>query len=264
MKGHREQDQVLPITLTEVIILLFFALALAFVWNARELTAVPEEIREPFVSGSALEPEPGWSIIVRCIEGVDVCDPGAAPVLVEIARDLGIRTEGARPSELADSIKRQIEAARAAADTALMEDGQDPEAARGPGPITRIVQAFRGQGDFPPCWADYSTGRREIIYAFDVTLFSDIVRFRRRWPVSHDDSAAAVPGITPLADAELLPYPRFRELAAPVLRWSNAHDPPCRHYVVIHDSVSGGDEKEDFKQNLLTVEGYFYKNLVLE
>jgi hypothetical protein len=261
MTRSRPND-VLPITLTEVITLLFFVLALAFTWNARELEQIPQPIRDRVVEGPVLEPEPGWTVVVRCIDEPEKCDPGAADVLVEIAEGLGIAPEGMTPSQVADSIKRQIEAARAAADSALQDQGLDPAPARGDGPITAIIQAFRGQGDYPPCWADYSRRRRTIIYALEVTLFSDVARVRRAWTAGYEDRAAAVPGLQRLARTGELNYGEFGRLAAPVFQWSNRQDPPCRHYIVIHDSVSGGDEKETFKENLLTVESYFYKNLV--
>lgn len=257
-----ESGGVLPITLTEVIVLLFFVLALAFAWNTRELESVPEPVRESFVDGAGLEPEAGWTAVVRCIEEVEKCDPGAADVLIDIAGNLGIETAGLTPSEVADSIKRQIEAARAAADSAAMEQGLDPAPIRGPGPLVSIVSPFRGQGDYPPCWADYDETEQRIIHAFQVTLFSDMVRLRPSWTSDYEDDARSVTGLLRLAEAGQLEYGEFRRLAQPVLEWSDRQDPPCRHYVAIHDSVSGGDEKETFKANLLTVEGYFYKHLV--
>jgi hypothetical protein len=257
------QDDVLPITLTEVIVFLFFVLALAFTWNARALESVPDEIVDRFVDGPpVLEPEKGWTVVVRCVDEVDKCDPGAADVLVDVATQLGISVEGLTPSEVADSVKRQIEQARAAADSALQDAGIDPTPARDPGPLRGIVAAFRGQGDYPPCWADYSGARRTIIYALDVTLYSGYVRVVGAWPRAYQERANQVPNLTRLAGSDVIDYTSFGRLAAPVLSWSNRQEPPCRHYVIIRDSVSGGDEKETFKANLLTVEGFFYKNLV--
>ena len=47
----------------------------------------------------------------------------------------------------------------------------------------------------------------------------------------------------------------FRERALPILQWSKAHDPECRHFVKIDDSAE--ISKDAFKANLLLVEDYF-------
>jgi hypothetical protein len=114
----------------------------------------------------------------------------------------------------------------------------------------------RGGIDYPPCWADPTTGT--IVYIYDITIHEETIDVVRAWPDWRDPEVRAIPGA-----AELLgrgySIRAFSERAWPILAWSNAES--CRHYVRIYDEA---ETKDGFKRTLLTVEQFFYKYLVLE
>ena len=256
-------DDILPITLTEVIILLFFILALAFAWTTKRLELVDrgfldslEKHSPDFVPGSM------WDDLTNCVDRPDECDLGAAEALDRLADDLGIGTDRMTAKDIAEEIERQLAEAKDAARKGLIDKNLPTTPVDSAGPIIDWIEAFRGQGDFPPCWAEYSRGTREIIFAFDVLLFSETVRVVPIWPDRYDGPADRVTGLRQLAAEGEMSYGRYHALAAPVLVWSNRQDLACRHYIRIHDHVEGGDEKEIYKTNLEIVEGYFYKLLV--
>ncbi len=109
-----------------------------------------------------------------------------------------------------------------------------------------------GQG-YPPCWAD-EEGNPQYIYT--VQLLGDSLVVRPNWPNSREGDLEEVDGASTLAGRKVS-RGRFAELAGPVLEWSKRQDPECRHFVVIEDSER--TTKEEFKDELLLVERFFYK-----
>ncbi len=116
----------------------------------------------------------------------------------------------------------------------------------------RLQEAGLG---YPPCWADAS-GKPEYIYT--VALRGDSLAVRPAWPAHRADDARRVDGALALA-GRTLSRQAFAEGADPILRWSQAQTPECRHFVIVDDT--GVTTKEAFKESLLLVEGYFYKYL---
>lgn len=93
-------------------------------------------------------------------------------------------------------------------------------------------------------------------YIYTVRLLGDSLRVRPNWPSSREGDVEAVDGALKLAGSTVS-RSRFEELASPVLEWSRRQDPECRHFVVIEDSE--GTTKQEFKSELLLVERFFYK-----
>lgn len=114
--------------------------------------------------------------------------------------------------------------------------------------------AEEGMG-YPPCWAD-ATGRPE--YLFRVELRESTIEVVPTWPSHRIDEAGQIPGVADLAGRSV-GVNEFGPLAQPILEWSQAQAPECRHFVTVEDAPDMS--KAAFKENLLTVEHYFYKYL---
>lgn len=281
----RRSGSVIPFTLTELLVLLFFVLALALGYQAfkrseaQEVAAalqpLDEDGRQQLVRllrrGRTEFPE-DFQRLVRSAEatgaarneltkflekqGMDrtVADSASFQQLLDslIVRHLALREREAvirQAAQLGDSVTEVV--SQVSRDAGRLKR----QASNLQGQIAYLRERVGNGLDHPPCWAD-TLGKPE--YALRVTLFTDSVRTRAIWPPHRDQEAQRVSGLSALAGAEL-PYARFRTFAQPVLTWSRFQDPECRHFVVIVDSVQGG--KDAFKSGLLTVEDYFYKYL---
>jgi hypothetical protein len=296
----RRSAQVLPFTLSELFVLLFFALALTLVWQSNARAEAEQEavdLRQILdVAESALGPAgvrelvslmaaaektvpDDFMVLVRDIReqsqaraslqshlreiGVDsiTVDSASTQTLVRILADRQVEAEG-RADQLAAALQRTgANGSGILACTSDLAD-RDRELALVRNDVTNArnqAQAcFRriGNGlDHPPCWAD-SAGRPE--YAFTVTLQTSTVSIAPAWPAHRAGDAERTPGITAAIGSQMS-YGEFSRRALPVFEWSTRQTPECRHFVRIVDQVDGG--KDPFKQNLLTVERFFYKLL---
>jgi len=120
--------------------------------------------------------------------------------------------------------------------------------------ITNVTQRLKeaGQG-YPPCWAD-EDGSPQYIYT--VRLLGDSLGVRPKWPPDRKEEVEAVNGARELANRRVS-RSTFAKLARPILEWSKRQDPECRHFVIIKDTKN--TTKNEFKDELLLVEGFFYK-----
>lgn len=272
---RRGSGDVLPMTLTEILVLLFFILALALSWQMeRYRNVTPEAARaidEVVRTGLSLPESDGWTEIFMCLEegrdqraGGPSCSEAleqARRGLAEVARALGIDTVNVTTTAMVDSLRRQVDDAKDLAADAVRELGGEDDAVP-TASLPDLINLLRARGTHPPCWWQFVDERRRIIFVLDVVLRTDDITIRRRWPDVYDDQARQVTNLVELSSAGRISYGEFRRLALPILRWGQEQNPQCRHFVVVHDSVRGGvDEKEDFKEALLTVESFFYKYL---
>lgn len=251
----RRRSGLLPFTLTEVLALLFFALALALVREASQRA----EAEERAAKNQALEAAFG------------PLGPEGAAALVSVL------TQGGRsvPEDF-DELVRDARMAVEARETLERLAEETGDAALGePQDITERIEQLldsnrnlRGQLanlqrragsglDHPPCWAD-ERGRPE--YAFRITLRDGTVDVEPIWPPHREDDARRTPGMT-AAPGTVLTLADFERRAAPIFAWSRRQDPECRHMVRVVDRVPA-DEKDVFIDELLAVERYFYKYLV--
>jgi hypothetical protein len=259
-------------TLTEALVLLFFILALAFAWQVERYRNVPEDGVEAFdayVQGGGQLPD-DWTEIFACVEERVARGDGRAcsealeaanSRVADVANELGIDTTGLSTDSMLDSIKTHVAEAKGIARDAIGDFGMDTTMVDSLS-LPEIVNVLRGRGSDPPCWWQFVEGDRDIIYVLEVVLRSQELSLRPIWPDDYDQEARRVPNLVQLSQAGTVTYPQFRRLALPVLRWGQTQNPQCRHFVRIYDSVQGGDEKNDFKNALLTVEDFFYKYLV--
>lgn len=317
----RRTSEVLPFTLTEIFVLLFFALALLLVWKSELLVSAEEtnEQWEPTIkaaSEASLTPV-GVSEIIRSIQKQKDSIPEAFDVLARVMTESGaaraVMQQALRPEDstavalhdtvslsvladsmaqqqsrmkeraqaLEDSLRRQREAAQEQIEVLerlLNRPGSDVEALKACVDTLADVRVrseileddltnSRGQAqacfrrlgnglDHPPCWATPS-GRPE--YAYEVILRTSSVMVEPVWPDHRVREARATPGMLRLGAGEMS-YAEFARRAIPVFQWSARQEPECRHFVRIRDEVDGG--KEAYKENLETVERFFYKLLV--
>ena len=283
-----DRRQILPFTLTELFVLLFFALALALAQESRDRQQAQEEAGENRELASAMRglgaeqasaliriiqagaesvPE-DFQELKRMVEEQVAIRTGAAPLLKAAGMDSAF-VDTASLGSLLDSLQSAYEQGRSRYEIlsqALASNDDNQSALVGlADSITRLTQAnqdltgqiinIRNGLDHPPCWADEAG---EIEYAFRVILRTEEVTVRPIWPEHRTDDARAIPGMISAA-GEAISYEEFSRRVLPIFAWSTRQNPECRHFVAILDSVAGG--KEPFKQGLFTVERFFYKRL---
>ncbi len=113
----------------------------------------------------------------------------------------------------------------------------------------------RGGRDWPPCWADE---QGNIQFLFNVDLRPDSVTVTAAWPPTREEDAKTLPGIAELM-ANPLTFQEFRARVQPVFDWSKRHDPQCRHYVFLRNSIPDATSSDRAR---LMVEDFFYKSEV--
>lgn len=113
----------------------------------------------------------------------------------------------------------------------------------------------RGGRDWPPCWADE---QGTIQFLFNVDLRPDSVTVSAAWPPVRDVDARSLPGLSELMAAPLT-FQEFRAKVQGVFDWSRRHDPQCRHYVFLRNSIPDATSSDRAR---LMVEDYFYKSEV--
>lgn len=292
------RGKILPFTLTEIFTLLFFALALALVYQwikradaeqlAKEhesLLAVAQEIG-PEASGALAEavnaaqgsvPEDFKELIRRFSS-----DARARKALQTALREGGLDSafvDTASMNALVDSlIARHEEAERRANELAAIAagDGSSRDAvealsitlseARAENErLNRENENLRNQlrhigrrGNGLDHPPCWADANGRPEYALRVVLYTNEVTVHPAWPPHRERDALEVDGLIQ-AVGEHLSWEEFSRRATPVLLWSQRQDPECRHFVILVDSVAGG--KEAFKRGMLTVEHFFYKYL---
>jgi len=290
-KGSR--GDILPYTLSEVFALLFFILALFLALTQTDLQeieadlgeiptsvrqglgGVPPDVLSGIVAAAADSSLPDtWTTLVSASDSLLLCRSDASAcrarsdsvreVLDSIAVTTGVFADstlrGLEDAELADSLRVYLEGVANRLDDAA-PGPSDAREERNPS-IESGLQGieFGGVG---PCWSRRrGAARPEIVYVLNVVMRATTVEVDREWPEGYQAAADTVPNLVTLSQAGAISYPRFRELAIPVLQWSKIQDPECRHFVMMYDSVESVNAKDDFKVAMLTVEDFFYKYLV--
>ncbi len=169
------------------------------------------------------------------------------------AADEESHREALRAQELEQKLKEAKGADLATCLGDLAKAHADVENVRGQAENCFSRMAKAGFG-IPPCWA---TRGGKIEYLYTVTISDTGLLVIPSWPEHRQKDVDAIPGATSLP-GEHLTLAEFDRRAAPILRWSEDHDPECRHYVWIRDAAT---TKLAFKRQLLGVEAYFYKYL---
>jgi hypothetical protein len=264
-------DFFLSLSLNDFVLTLLFLMLLLAIWSLRERTGQVGEVQKKLEACEAGAERCGEQMarVRRLFEegGFDIEDPSVVDRLVLVPRDEWQRLEEIEvacqtlderrklcESQLAD-LERRVEdltprdAAGNPVDVASLADRLAQAEGRLAGCTRQMEQCGLGK---PPCWSD-AAGKVEFL--FDVTLHEDGISVAPSWPAHRADDAAGIPGTSALP-GERLSQAEFGRRAAPILTWSDQNE--CRHYVSIRDRA---ESKKAYKEQLRTVEGYFYKVL---
>ena len=110
----------------------------------------------------------------------------------------------------------------------------------------------RGGIDYPPCWAEESTGKIE--YLFNIELRPDGLLISRGWPDKRNVEALALPNIDKLISSKPHLLPEFNELMKGIDALSRAKE--CRHFVIMKNRVN---DLKLFNGYRFGIESFFYK-----
>lgn len=110
----------------------------------------------------------------------------------------------------------------------------------------------RGGIDYPPCWAEESTGKVE--YLFDIEIRPDGLLISRGWPDKRNAEALALPNIDKLVASKPHLLPEFNELMKGIDTLSRAKE--CRHFVIMKNRVN---DLKLFNSYRFGIENFFYK-----
>jgi hypothetical protein len=264
-------DFFLSLSLNDFVLTLLFLMLLLAIWSLRERTGQMGEFREKLEACEAGAERCGEQMarLRRLFEegGFDIEDPSVIERLILVNRDEWRRLEETEVAcqaldeqkqlcerQLADLERRVDELTPRDAegqplDVASLTDRLAEAEGRLAGCTRQMEQCGLGK---PPCWSD-AAGKVEFL--FDVTLHEDGISVAPGWPEQRAADAAAISGAAALP-GERLSQGEFARRATPVLGWSDERE--CRHYVTIRDRA---ESKQAYKDQLRTVEGYFYKVL---
>lgn len=260
LPGSGSKDFILSLTLTEVVILLFFLLLFAAFWEVRETPGnteyTPRELEE---KQDELEKKLEGLVVLDSVR-VDLSKEDFTELMETSAQNIGENEDLKQVIEKVtalvarkDSVIRRGERTIRRTQDSLADTQNELRECN-------IERTTEGWG-YPPCWSDEESGSPE--YIFLIRLRGDSLEVAPNWPGHRSDDVQDVSGAQRLANATLS-RSEFRTRATPVLRWSqnpaeNKLGEECRHFVIVEDTES--TSKTDFKQSLLLVEDYFFKYL---
>jgi len=123
------------------------------------------------------------------------------------------------------------------------------------GQYKNLQNKFVGNGlDHPPCWADPRTGKPA--YLFELRIQKNSLDIRPAWE-KYREGTIDYFDVALFQNAREITVEDFVALSAPILKWSKAQTPECRHFVKVRDSKD--TTKEEYKYKLGVIERYFYK-----
>jgi hypothetical protein len=115
------------------------------------------------------------------------------------------------------------------------------------------INSSTGGRDHPPCWVNPDTLKVDYIYR--VILRESDLAVEPAWPVHRANDIDKIPGGRLLESASMS-LREFSRAAAPILAWSKAQKPECRHYVIMIEKAESIDE---YNKKRFKVEEFFYK-----
>ena len=296
----RRRGQVLPFTLTELLALLFFALALALVyqWSRRRSAERVVEDHKELIEASATLGPAGSAALARLVTSSAAqvpddfrelarqleSDQEMREALRSELREVGVdslHVDTAHIGALVDTVlalrrraEREAEAFAAAAGLADSGRSAIQQLSR------RLEQAEahleRSEGERVNLRGQVANLQRRVGNGLDhPPCWADAAgNIEYAFQVTIRTNTVTVQPIWPVHredDARRIPgmvqligedwsYQEFSHRGFPIFAWSRRQEPECRHFVKLDDQVDGG--KEAFKTGLLTVENFFYKLLL--
>lgn len=110
----------------------------------------------------------------------------------------------------------------------------------------------RGGRDYPPCWAEETTGKVEFL--FQIEIHPDGLVVSPVWPINREQDARMLPNIDQLLVQDPLTLTEFKRLMQGIDRQSKEKN--CRHYILMRNHVN---ELDVFNQYRFGIENFFYK-----
>lgn len=162
----------------------------------------------------------------------------------ELGRKLEAGTEGVLAAELI-----------AAAGSMSSQHGiaeKDNKDLRGQVAFLTARLGVKGGRDYPPCWAEESTGKLQYLFAIDIRNEGLVIR--AAWPEARGADAKLLPGINALLAHPPMKLSAFNEAMQGIDQSSKTKN--CRHYVLLRNHVKDLDV---FNRYRYAVENYFYK-----
>lgn len=171
-------------------------------------------------------------------------------VKVQMERNISVGDETKTLKELVEKAKQYdaLENSGVAVDQVKKENTDLRGQVRN---LTNRLNA-RGGRDFPPCWADESTGKVQTLFALD--LKSDTVEVKPGWPDVRANDAKLIPNVNEMISNSPISYASFRKSVESIFKQSKNLN--CRHYVLLKNSISDAIQSDRMR---LMVENYFYK-----
>ena len=253
----RERMSLLPITLTELVLILFFLLLMLFtvtlaskkqeIADLRETTQQLENALSDYETNPALREFRTTLATVIAEFSVDDKDD-----FIDLIRDL--QKQPATTTELRSELREandRLETLKAEASASEALAGQHTrefDALKG-----RLAHYRRVSGyGLPPCWTT-PEGRVEFLYA--VVIRESDLSVSPAWPTYRQSDLAQIPGASRLPQSSLT-LADFRREAKPILDWSDAQE--CRHYALISN---GADSADAYETIFHGVTQFFYFDL---
>ncbi|MGZ5259217.1 MAG: hypothetical protein ACXWC0_16480 [Burkholderiales bacterium] len=110
----------------------------------------------------------------------------------------------------------------------------------------------RGGRDYPPCWAEESSGRLQYLFTIDIR--HDGLLLREAWPHTRDADAKLLPGLDELLARPPISVAEFNAAMSGIAQSSKTNN--CRHYVLLRNHVK---DLALFNTYRYAIENYFYK-----
>jgi hypothetical protein len=261
---------VLGLTMAEAGILIIFVLLLLIgfdEWNrVTELEGMIGKVVIPEVRLSALEASE--SQLREVAQALDLSAPADAEQIGLLVRAVKESTQSAEGRSALQEAKEALAQMQRVTNEVRLKNGetlakqveqQSFRIANQEGQMKllqmKLQQAGLGKGE-RPCWVQPDG---TIEFLFDVVLASDGIRMRENVFPARMRERATLP-MPPSDPAEALSQQEFLRRTAPLYQSSLAAN--CRFFVSIFDDT-GSAEKDKYKALLRTVEGHFYKRLML-
>ena len=251
---------VLGLTLAELGFLLFFLILLLsghkIELRESENESLAEEVTERLAEEERLREE-------LAEQGIEVEDLREAMALLIVGVDSDVVEEFTRlvkasPTASAAALRlmEENQAARDSIEKQLLAAGRYQEEMKQLKAQVTYLRRQEGYGP-PPCWLNE---KGQPMYILVVTIWEDGLVVAPDWPADRAEEAWTTPGIESLMAPPNGRWSKeeFHQRALPVLEWSQAQDPECRHFVRVFDQA---ESKAGFKTGLAAIEGYFYKYL---
>jgi hypothetical protein len=240
--------------------------------KAKDATAATDAVRREVLTGLAMTAAVRQSLIkphARQERGGDAAQhvvsretllaEATSAIALKAAIERRLKTELGRvlPSTAEGAIAELVAAAGSVASHHRTAENfksaeKDNKDLRGQVAFLTARLGVKGGRDYPPCWAEESTGKLQYLFAIDIRNEGLVIR--AAWPEARDTDAKLLAGINGLLLHSPLKLSAFNEAMQGIERSSKTKN--CRHYVLLRNYVK---DLHVFNRYRYAIENYFYK-----